>query len=226
MEDRSRARLAWVLSILLHGLAFLLVFPGSPRAGGPGLRLVEVGLVELAEEGPPSTATSPAAALEIARAPKPTQKEETAAGEAEAGATETASPSGTPSPPPAPAAPPPGNGGGRPGAEPGPKFGFGTGEGLVQSHPLYYPKGAQNEGVEGTVRLAIVLKPDGSARAEILVPSGDGRLDLYGLRAVTEAWRYERPPVPVRLEVELVFAGGEARARFLGSEVLPEEDTP
>lgn len=227
MEDKARVRLAWTLSVLLHALFFLFVFPGRSPAGKPGVRVLEVGLVELKEEvaGSPSVSVpSPPPPPGVALpGPRPVRQEAAAFGQEKKAPAEAAKPQEAPSSPASPVrseAPP---GGERPG---GPKFDFGTGEGLVLSHPLSYPKSAQNEGVEGTVRLTVLLSPMGRPQAELVASSGDRRLDSYALRAVVEAWRYDRPPVPVRLEIELVFARGEVRANFLGSTPLPEEGTP
>ncbi|MGQ9778285.1 MAG: energy transducer TonB [Bacillota bacterium] len=227
MEDKARARLAWALSVLLHAFFFLLVFPGRSPAGEPGVRVLEIGLVELKEEvagSPPSASVSSPPLSEVALpGPRPGRQEAAAFGQEKKAPAEAAKPQEAPS------STSPGRSEASPGSsgEPGgPKFDFGTGEGLVLSHPLSYPKSAQNEGVEGTVRLTVLLSPTGRPQAELVASSGDRRLDSYALRAVAEAWRYDRPPVPVRLEIELVFAHGEVQPHFLGSTPLPEEGTP
>ena len=96
--------------------------------------------------------------------------------------------------------------------------GFGTGEGLVLSRPVSFPKSAQNEGVEGRVRLAVFLPPAGGVRAKIVESSGDPRLDTYSLRVVTEAWRYAKPPTGVRIAVTLIYRQGQVEVLFERSE--------
>ena len=176
MEDKARVRLAWGLSVLLHALFFLFVFPGRSPAGEPGLRVLEVGLVELKEEvaGSPSvSASSPPLPGVVLPGPRPVRQEAAAFGQEKKAPAEAAKPQEAPSPPASPdrSEAPPGSSGG-PG---GPKFDFGTGEGLVLSHPLSYPKSAQNEGVEGTVRLTVLLSPTGRPQAELVASSEIGR---------------------------------------------------
>ncbi|NLG83946.1 MAG: TonB family protein [Firmicutes bacterium] len=234
VEDKARTRLAWALSVLLHALFFLLVFPGRSPAGIPGIRVLEVGLVELKEEATGSSPAASSPAVVSVSPPSPTEvalpgprslpRETVAPAREEKTSAQVAPTGGTPVP-----SVVPGQSESSPGTagEPsGPRFDFGSGEGLVITHPLSYPKSAQNEGVEGAVRLAVLLSPTGRPQAELIASSGDGRLDSYALRAVTEVWRYERPPVSVRLEIELIFTRGEVRVDFLGTTPQVEEGGP
>lgn len=231
--DKRRVWLAWSCSVLGHALLFAITVPVGARPVEQGLRLMEISLVDVAtrsqnhgkpagvEPAPPVETRPRAAALpDPARvkpqkpspaqeppAPKPAKSTAAVDVPAERPAASTDSGrAGT-------------NGGG--GEDKRESTSFGTGEGLVVSRAVQYPKNAQNEGVEGRVRLVILLSPDGGPRAEITLGSGDARLDNYSLRAVTEVWRYTVPPKPVRISVSLVFRQGRVEVVFEGSESVP-----
>ena len=215
MKEKSRFGLAWIVSFLAHALILILVFPNAGGAKGEGMRIMEVGLVEMpavAQRAAPAARPAPAVKTQPAetrrREPVPEKAGQDASHPREAASRQTA-----PVPVPPPAGP---SAGGSPGQGSG--EGFGTGEGLVLSRPVSFPKSAQNEGVEGIVRLAVFLPPAGSVRAKIVESSGDQRLDTYSLRVVTEAWRYKAPPTGVRIAVTLIYRQGQVEVLFERSE--------
>ncbi len=225
VEERANAVPAWLISVIVHVLLFVLAFPGGGQSAGTGT-LLEVGIVEMTgkdlanlvqdqiaaapEEAPPQA--EPVEALEgepLLPIPEGPSREETEAqAKTEAAASPPASQDnqslGS------------GNGSGR-------GSGFGSGAGFVLSSPLYYPKNAQNEGIEGRVRLAVFLWPTGEVKAEITESSGDRRLDHYSLRAVTEAWRYQPTQEPLRIMVALTYGNGRIDVDFEGSMPWNEE---
>lgn len=232
---------SWGLSVLVHILLFLLVFPGGGQSAGNG-GLFEVGLVEMPGEVTKALSglvTAAQAAVVEPPAPKPEPEPEpvdTLEGEPVLPAPEKAEPEETQQPS-TPAAVEPAHGQAvTPGGEQGTAGqgtgsgtgkgpGYGSGASFVLSGPVMYPKGAQNEGVEGRVKLAVYLKPGAKAKSEILESSGDKRLDSYSLRAVTEAWKYTRPPEPLRIVVTLTFKDGKVDVDFEGSEPWNEEES-
>lgn len=222
MKDNARRGLAWLGSLVAHALLLFLAVPGGWEAGGQDLRLVEVGLLEL--PGPQAAEPSPVLAAPAGRRAEQAPSGRSRNGEsAGPGATERdngeakpqksgeeAGEAGRESAP-APA-------GSRTGAEGQPGAagdpGWGTGEGFVLSRPVSYPKNAQNDGVEGAVRLAIRLPAAGSPQAVLLESSGDRRLDDYSLQVVTKVWRYEPPGEGVLLTVRLVFQDDRVEVVF------------
>jgi protein TonB len=61
---------------------------------------------------------------------------------------------------------------------------------VVAKGTLKYPPSAQEEGIEGTVRLKVLVVETGSvAEVEIDVSSGDRRLDAAAKQWV-QGWRY------------------------------------
>lgn len=200
MRDEARKATAWLASTLAHLVLLALVYSGNPADSGEGLRLMELDLVEM-----PGSVRAPSAARaqpSIAKTPLATRHSGASAGAGKA----AARPVGDAGPvsPPQPAGAQSGAGGSLPVADPG----WGSGEGLIISRPVSFPKNVQNEGIEGTVSLAIYLTAEGNPRVEMLKSSGDQRLDRYSQRVVTEAWRYAAPSSGVRLLVSLVFQDG------------------
>lgn len=241
MRPAKRSVWSWTFSVLVHILLFFLVFPGGGQSAGNG-GLFEIGLVEMPGEVTKELASliTPAQATpEEPPAPQPEPEPEpvdTLEGENILPAPEEIKPEEAPAPS-TPAAAAPAHGqtatpageentagqGTGSGAGRGP--GYGSGASFVLSGPIQYPKSAQNEGVEGRVRLAVYLKPGAKAKAEILEGSGDKRLDSYSLRAVTEAWKYTRAPEPLRILVTLSFEDGKVNVDFEGSEPWNEEES-
>ncbi len=233
VEQRTHAVRAWLISVIAHVLLFVLVFPGGGQSAGTGT-LLEVGIVAMTGQDPANLtrnqlAATAALASEDEKEPPQSEPEETLEGEplppipegpstksenaektpateAQARTEDIVNPSG-------------GNGtptlGSGSGTGRGP--GYGSGAGFVLNGPLYYPKNVQNEGVEGRVRLAVILWPTGQVKAEITESSGDQRLDNYSLRAVTEAWRYLPTQEPLRIMMSLTFKNGKVDIDFEGS---------
>ncbi|MGI5852891.1 MAG: TonB family protein [Bacillota bacterium] len=102
--------------------------------------------------------------------------------------------------------------------------GLGSGEGFVVSHPVTYPKNAQNEGSEGEVVAEVRLTPNGGIEVVLLSASGDQRLDSYALRALKEAWQYAHPAFSVKIRIALIFRNGEVKVVFQGSEQMEGSD--
>lgn len=217
MKENTRRGLAWSVSLLTHALLLLLVFPNGGGSRGEDQRIMEVGLVEMPGVAPriapvarpaPSIKVKPLEKVRRESVPdregqdKPQPRETAAKQTVSVPASPPKGPSGTAGPA---AGVSPGQGSGE---------GFGTGEGLVLSRPVNFPKNAQNEGVEGSIRLAVFLTPTGSVRAKILESSGDQRLDAYSLRVVTEAWRYAATSAGVRIAVTLNYRKGRVEVVF------------
>jgi len=222
-----------MISVIVHVLLFVLVFPGGGQWSGAGT-LLEVDLAEMTGEDPANlTQNRLVAAAMLASEdekespqaePEETPKgeplppmteslstegknaEKTQEAEAQARTEGTVNPSGSKETPTLGS----GSGTGR-----GP--GYGSGASFVLSGPLYYPKNVQNESIEGRVRLAVFLWSTGQVKAEIIESSGDQRLDNYSLRVVTEAWRYRPTQEPLRIMMSLTFRDGRVDIDFEGS---------
>ncbi len=221
MKEKTRRGLAWTVSLLAHALLLVLVPPNGGGTAGDGLRIMEVGLVEMPGAVPrtaPALFPAPAVAVKPVE-PRRRESVPDKAGQDKPQPRETGTKQTAPVPAPPPAGPS-GTAGPAAGVSTGQGSGegFGTGEGLVLSRPVSFPKSAQNEGVEGRVRLAVFLPPTGGVRAKIVESSGDQRLDTYSLRVVTEAWRYAAPPTGVRIAVTLIYRQGQVEVLFERSE--------
>jgi TonB family protein len=92
---------------------------------------------------------------------------------------------------------------------------------MVASLPkLVYPKGAQNAGAKGTVRLRVDVNREGRpTRVEVEHSSGDRRLDEYARRAVERGLATNPWVSPYVVRVEARFEGGVPEVRVLDEPV-------
>ncbi len=108
------------------------------------------------------------------------------------------------------------------GEEPGdpPLPPLGDGAGMLGTYLVTYHKDLLHEGIEGNVRLSIILAEDGSflREPEIIVSSGHPRLDEHCLMSVKMNWRFRPAPKPYRVVVEVSFVktDPQPQIRFLG----------
>jgi protein TonB len=71
---------------------------------------------------------------------------------------------------------------------------------VVEMRPPTYPPSARRQGIEGTVRVRVLVGPDGKViQALVVKTSGDDALDAAALEAVVD-WRFE----PAQLDGEPV----------------------
>lgn len=235
MRLKNRSIPAWLLSILLHALLFLVAFPPGGGSAAEGMEIVGVDVLALngtAEQAAPAgpVVQEPKAPLADGSEKRPVQDASRTPKEPAVPA--TAQPRAKEPVPQHPGGPAAGRTG-RPDADSGKQDGagtgggrgvsYGSGDGYVLERPVYYPKNAQNEGAAGRVQLAIILDTSGSVRAEMLQSSGDDRLDSYSLRAVAEAWKYRAPETRLRIRVSIIFENSSVKVIFEGAEPFAEE---
>jgi TonB family protein len=85
---------------------------------------------------------------------------------------------------------------------------------------LVYPKAAQNASLRGTVRLRVLIGPDGRpVRAEVEQRSGEPILDEYARRAVERGLTAQAWVSPYVIRVEARFTGGAPEVRVLDEPV-------
>lgn len=231
MTRVSNQLVAWGISAALHILLLMLVFPPGGSFDGRGIRQYEVGWVEIFEtRGKPDVAPAERKSGGAADNSQPVHALRTGPGEKQTPIPDKpAGPQDKASEPPKKEIPAKDPGiSNKQASEKGRSGGsisLGSGEQFVIARPVYYPKNAQNEGVTGKVKVALILSADGSVQATVLESSGDDRLDRYSIRAVTEAWKYARPATSVRILVSLVFSGDRAEVIFEGTEAWDGEGT-
>ena len=103
--------------------------------------------------------------------------------------------------------------------------GMGTGEGMVAESgaPPSYPKNAMNEGVEGEVRIKILVRSNGSLEEVLLShSSGDSRLDRTVINSFRQNWHF-KPSLQnyyIDLSVSFKLKSGII-IKFINSETRP-----
>jgi len=81
---------------------------------------------------------------------------------------------------------------------------------IVEMRPPDYPPSARRQGIEGTVRVRVLVGPDGRViQALVVKTSGDDSLDAAALKAVAD-WRFE----PAQLDGEAVRAWASVPIAF------------
>lgn len=231
MTRGSNQLAAWGISGALHILLLVLTFPPGSSVDGRGIRQYEVGWVEIYETGgKPDAAPVERKSEGVGANLRPEPLSRPGPGKKQAANPDKpAGPQENASEPPKKENPAKESGisdkKGSNESRSGGSISLGSGEQFVIARPVYYPKNAQNEGITGKVKVALILSTDGSVRASILESSGDDRLDRYSIRAVTEAWKYARPTTSVRILVSLVFLGDRAEVIFEGTEAWDGEGT-
>jgi periplasmic protein TonB len=93
------------------------------------------------------------------------------------------------------------------------------GPGLVGGPTPVYPKDALDEGLEGTVSLAVAVAGDGSVtKVTVAKSSGHRLLDEAALRALKRGWAFQPAlksgkPTAGTITVTFVFTSGEVRSQ-------------
>ena len=102
---------------------------------------------------------------------------------------------------------------------------MGTGEGMVAESgaPPSYPKNAMNEGVEGEVKIQILVRSNGSLEDVLLShKSGDSRLDRMVVNTFRQNWHF-KPSLQnyyIDLSVSFKLKSGII-IKFINSETRP-----
>lgn len=181
VSERRNYQVAILFSIIFHLSLALIVFPMQLLSIPSGVEEMAVGIYEFAGSEPEIPATDPEPEL-IVKAEKPKPK-----------------PVPSPAKPVLQTGPKPKNGQPDQISKPGLDFpkapiSLGDGSGMVIGfgQPPYYPKNAENEGVEGEVLVRVLIKKDGTVEnTEIKKKSGDSRLDNAAVNSLRREWIFK-----------------------------------
>ena len=103
--------------------------------------------------------------------------------------------------------------------------GMGSGEGMVAEYgaPPSYPKNAMNEGVEGEVRIRVLIRPNGSLEEVLLShSSGDSRLDRTVINSFRQNWHFKPSLQNYYIDLSISFKlKNGINIKFINSETRP-----